>query len=582
MADAAAGIDISSSRMDQDSNDLASNGFGNCLTRDGQGQPTANLPMAGFKHTGVQNGLNRNDYAAMGQVQDGVGLTWTIAGGTSDAITATYTPAITALVDGQFCCFRGAASTLTTNPTFSPNGLTPRTIVRTGTAILRPNDIRANYEVILRYNLANTQWEILNPATTPGVVANAQPPAGTANALTITALSFASQDGYQVQFIATHSNIGAATIAVSGGAAQPIVRDTAAGPVALTGGEIIAGNSIGLVWDNSGTQWHVVNPILSIGSLQLLTSAMGMNMPINMGLTASVTSNLLTVALKTTAGTDPSASSPVWFPFQTLSSNNATGAPTWVELTSALSISTFATGATLGAPNTTPFRLWIVVFNNAGTPVLALINCSLATQIFPLVEALAQSTTGISGSATAAGTFYTPNGTSLTNCAFRILGYLDYDAGLTTSGTYNIAPSRVVQRTNGTRLPSDRVRDIYAITSTPSTITTSTPTTYLSQAITPSSAINLVRVDVSSSMQTANSGNHTQGQLYRNTTALGIVGDLSISAGGGSVNGMMAFSVLDAPGVTSSVPYNFKFLSSNNTNNATAIAATMIVAEIMG
>jgi hypothetical protein len=72
VADKAAGLNISSVRMDADTNDIAANGFGNCLTPDGQGQPTANLPMANFRHTGVGNGVARNDYAALGQIQDNV------------------------------------------------------------------------------------------------------------------------------------------------------------------------------------------------------------------------------------------------------------------------------------------------------------------------------------------------------------------------------------------------------------------------------------------------------------------------------------------------------------------------------
>jgi hypothetical protein len=166
VADKAAGLDISSSRMDTDTNDLASAGFGNCLTRDGQGQPTANLPMAGFRHTGVQNAVNRTDYAAFGQIQDGL-PNWTIAGGSADAITATYTPALTSLSDGQLCFFRATAPNATTTPTFAPNGLTARTITKYGGTALGPADIPGNLaESILRYNVSNTRWELLNPANT--------------------------------------------------------------------------------------------------------------------------------------------------------------------------------------------------------------------------------------------------------------------------------------------------------------------------------------------------------------------------------------------------------------------------------
>lgn len=164
VADRSAGLFITSSRMDQDTNDITSNGFGNCLTRDGQGSATANQPMNGLRHTGVGVAVARSDYARLDQVQDGIGLNWTTAGGSSDAITATYTPALTALVDGQLCFVRATAANVTTAPTFAPNGLTARTITRTGGAALAAGDIAGSaYEAMLRYNLANTRWELLNP-----------------------------------------------------------------------------------------------------------------------------------------------------------------------------------------------------------------------------------------------------------------------------------------------------------------------------------------------------------------------------------------------------------------------------------
>lgn len=51
--DKANGIPITASRMQGQEQDMAANGFGLCLTRDGQGFATANLPMGGFKHTGA-------------------------------------------------------------------------------------------------------------------------------------------------------------------------------------------------------------------------------------------------------------------------------------------------------------------------------------------------------------------------------------------------------------------------------------------------------------------------------------------------------------------------------------------------
>jgi hypothetical protein len=141
VADKAAGLDISSTRMDADTNDITSNGFGNTLTRDGQGAPTANLPMNNFKHTGLANGSARTDSPALGQVQDGL-LYWTIDSGSATAYVATYTPALAVLADGQLCYFRAANANTGTTPTFAPNGLTARTITKVGGSALAVGDIQ--------------------------------------------------------------------------------------------------------------------------------------------------------------------------------------------------------------------------------------------------------------------------------------------------------------------------------------------------------------------------------------------------------------------------------------------------------
>src|SRR6185312_7237645 len=67
--DAANGIKIRADRMDSEMNDMTANGLSAVLTRDGQGQPTANLPMAGFKHTGAANATASGQYLVYGQPQ---------------------------------------------------------------------------------------------------------------------------------------------------------------------------------------------------------------------------------------------------------------------------------------------------------------------------------------------------------------------------------------------------------------------------------------------------------------------------------------------------------------------------------
>lgn len=157
------GTTISSTVANNVNSDFAT-GLTTALTKNGQTTPTANLPMGLFKLTGLGAGSLPGDSVRYEQLQN-ISQNWIAAGGTADAITATYAPAISALVDGQLCYFRASAANATTTPTFSPNGLTARTIVLEGGSALRVNEIpAANAEVILRYNLANTRWELLNPA----------------------------------------------------------------------------------------------------------------------------------------------------------------------------------------------------------------------------------------------------------------------------------------------------------------------------------------------------------------------------------------------------------------------------------
>lgn len=121
VADKNAGIDITSSRMDADTNDIVV-GLEDCITLDGQNTPTHSLPMGGFTHTGVGNATARNNYAAAGQVVDGSLLWGGTSGGSANAQTIAITPTVTSLVAGQSFRFiagftNTAASTLTVNAT---------------------------------------------------------------------------------------------------------------------------------------------------------------------------------------------------------------------------------------------------------------------------------------------------------------------------------------------------------------------------------------------------------------------------------------------------------------------------------
>ncbi len=166
--DADSDIAIRADRFDNELDGIAT-ALSTCITKDGQTTVTQDLPMASKKHTGVGNGTARTHYCALGQAQDGL-LNWAESSGSADAIAATYSPAVTTLVDGQICFVRAGYANATTTPTFSPNSLTARTIVKSGGQALLAGDIYgAGHELILRYDLANTRWELLNPSPAPAI-----------------------------------------------------------------------------------------------------------------------------------------------------------------------------------------------------------------------------------------------------------------------------------------------------------------------------------------------------------------------------------------------------------------------------
>ncbi len=251
----------------------------------------------------------------------------------------------------------------------------------------------------------------------------------------------------------------------------------------------------------------------------------GFDAPINLQLNASVASSILTVAVKGNNGSDPSNSNPVLIPFRDTTAAN--GDPVWVAVTGALSITTNAVGASLGAASaSTPFRFWVAAFNNGGTAVLALINCVGPGQIFPLDETSVQNTTAMSASATSAGVFYTPNGTALTGKALRILGYVEYGSGLTTAGTYASAPTKVQLFGPGVRRPGEPVQATqFSTTTQTSTSSTSAVATSVHTSLTLTSAANPVRIKWGGNLQNNPNNGWGAAQLYRGnnavTTAIG-------------------------------------------------------------
>ncbi|NPT50717.1 hypothetical protein GNZ10_13515 [Ralstonia sp. 3N] len=128
------------------------------IAKDGQTVPTANLPMGNFRHTNVANALNRNDYAAAGQVQDSAFETLSSVSGTN-AITANSAPAITTYTAGQ--CFRFVSAGANTGAvTLNINGLGAKNVTKNGATALASGDIPSGAVVQVVYD--GTQFQLTN------------------------------------------------------------------------------------------------------------------------------------------------------------------------------------------------------------------------------------------------------------------------------------------------------------------------------------------------------------------------------------------------------------------------------------
>ena len=303
-----------------------------------------------------------------------------------------------------------------------------------------------------------------------------------------------------------------------------------------------------------------------------ITDAQGYGFVANYALAASVSSNNLTLALKTAAGSDASAANSIFVPFR--SATLATGTPSFVEVTGALSI-VIASGDTLGTANGVPFRFWIVLFNSGGTPVLGAINCLVGgatpTQIVGLDESTLQSPSASIGNN--AGVFY--SGASVSSSSpFRILGYIEYSSGLSTAGTYNSAPSKVQLFGPGVRKPGDIVQRVFLNSSsiTAVTLAGSLTATNVAASITPTSAVNVVEFDVSTDWQDSGGAGALSGndaQVYRGSTAVGNLAHMSLVSSSGFEGGPLNFNGYDAPASTSSVTYTLKGANLRGSNGGT-------------
>ena len=293
----------------------------------------------------------------------------------------------------------------------------------------------------------------------------------------------------------------------------------------------------------------------------------------NLSLAVSAASNNLTISVKTDTDANASVSSPISVKFR--SSNTASGILDSVVLTSSLSMS-LTSGSTVGTLNNTPFRLWIVMFNDSGTLRLGVINCVTGTNIFSLDDYTVQTSTaeGGAGAADSAQIIYTS--TAVTSKAFRILGYIESSSTSFTAGSWGTSGTGVITNVNlfgpSTPKPGQPTGNIVQVRKVDTFTTSSTSftdITGMSVSLTPKSAANLVRISGTVNHATDTGGNAATLTLLRGLT--NIAGGTAAGTRPSAIMGVVrttdnnsqgcgTFNFLDYPMSTSSTTWKLQVI----------------------
>lgn len=165
VSDANNGIPITASRMDAETDGIAT-GLSTCLLKDGTQTVTANIPMSGFKFTGVGNATAGNQFITASQLQSG-GVTYCgTSGGTANAQTITPSPTITTYVAGQEFSFLPVLTNTSGVVTIANSGLTARNVKKSiggAKVILAIGDIIISIPALIFDD--GTDYILMNPQT---------------------------------------------------------------------------------------------------------------------------------------------------------------------------------------------------------------------------------------------------------------------------------------------------------------------------------------------------------------------------------------------------------------------------------
>jgi hypothetical protein len=316
---------------------------------------------------------------------------------------------------------------------------------------------------------------------------------------------------------------------------------------------------------SDGANWHTSETGNSpIVARKFVAAGLGFSL-INGNIIVSVAADAVTFAIKTAAGNDPSAFSPVKVVLRGQTAAEEEYAT--LSITAATSL-TVSTTSTLGTVNSTPFKLWLIGINDGGTYRLGVVNCLSGTDIYPLGQFPLVSSTaeGGAGAADSAHVVYT--GSAVTSKPYHVIGYASWESGLGTAGVWGSAPTRFQLFGPGVPLPGAVIQNPRTQTGAVAQGSVAVPVDdsiplvsegneYMTQAITPTSAANVLTVESQGVFATAGGALNATMCLFSGASVNALAATNIVTTGAGEpMPANLCFSLL-ASG-TSSITFSVR------------------------
>lgn len=267
---------ISETAMNSNLSDIAS-ALTASIAKDGQTNPTANLPMATYRHTGVGNASARTDYAAAGQVQDGSFIWCGTAGGTADAITLTPSPAITAYATGQEFRWKAGSSANTGAATVAISGLTTKALEINDSALAAGEHAANKYYrgiydgTAFQIEKISAAVALTDPMTTRGDILHRNSSNATARLAVGSANTVLTSDGTDPSW----GNVTGPMIAIGSDAQGDILYHNGTAYTRLGAGT--SGQYLQTQGTGANPQWATVSAGFTLGTEQATTSGTAFN-----------------------------------------------------------------------------------------------------------------------------------------------------------------------------------------------------------------------------------------------------------------------------------------------------------------